>query len=147
MCATPATDGRSTPSFGHEGTERPIHRPNDPEEPQEYDRGQKQCHTLKNLLVIHETGHMCFLRHTCEGKASANSTVVTRPLCSHGPNEGLPTFVMVILEDALMGPTPLRPRQDVAGRLGARPARIATTAAAARARSTGGEATPGLERR
>src|SRR5262245_46792122 len=71
MCATPATDGRSTLPFGHEGTERPIHRPNDPEEPQEYDRGQKQCHTLKNLLVIHETGHMCFLRHTCEGKASA----------------------------------------------------------------------------
>jgi hypothetical protein len=58
------------PPFLHDGTERPIQRPKDPEEPQEYDRGKKKCHTLKTLLVIHETCHMFFLSHTCAGKAS-----------------------------------------------------------------------------
>src|SRR6266850_5588583 len=38
-------------------------------------------------------------------------------------------------------------RPGCGGPFGARPALTATTAAAARARSTGGEATPGLERR
>ena len=57
----------------HDGTERPIQRPKDPEEPPESDRGQKTCHTLKNLLVINETCHIFFLSHTCEGKASDKS--------------------------------------------------------------------------
>jgi DDE superfamily endonuclease len=61
------------PPFWHGGTERPIHRPTDPEEPQAYDSGQKKCHTLKNLLVINETCHVCFWSHTCEGKASDKS--------------------------------------------------------------------------
>ena len=70
-----ARDGREvhhTP-FGPDGTERPIHRPRDPEEPQEYDSGKQQCHTLKNLLVITATCHIGFLSHTCEGKASDKS--------------------------------------------------------------------------
>jgi hypothetical protein len=70
-----AGDGRGghhTPLW-HDGTERPIHRPTDPEEQQEYDRGQKKCHTLKNLLVITETCHVGFLSHTCEGQASDKS--------------------------------------------------------------------------
>jgi hypothetical protein len=54
----------------HDGTERPIQRPKDPEEQQAYDRGKKKCHTLKNLLVIQETGDVCFLSPTWEGKAS-----------------------------------------------------------------------------
>jgi hypothetical protein len=54
----------------HEGTERPIQRPTDPEEQQEYDSGQKKCHTRKNLVVINEMCHICFLSHTYEGKAS-----------------------------------------------------------------------------
>jgi hypothetical protein len=49
--------------------ERPIHRPADPEEQPEYYRGKKKCHTLKNLLVIDESCHMCFLSATDEGKA------------------------------------------------------------------------------
>jgi hypothetical protein len=57
----------------HAGTERPIHRPTDPAEPQEYYRGKTKCHTLKNLLVITETCHVCFLSHTSEGKASDKS--------------------------------------------------------------------------
>jgi DDE superfamily endonuclease len=61
------------PPVGHDGTERPIHRPTAPEEPQEYDRGKQKCHTLKTLLVITETWHMCFLSHTYEGKASDKS--------------------------------------------------------------------------
>ena len=56
--------------FWHDGTARPIHRPSDPEEPQEYDSGKKTCHTLNNLLVITETCQVCFLRHTSEGQAS-----------------------------------------------------------------------------
>jgi len=70
---THPTDGRSTPPFWHDGTERPIHRPADPEEQQEYYSGKKKCHTLKNLLVINEICHVCFLSHTYEGKASDKS--------------------------------------------------------------------------
>jgi hypothetical protein len=74
MFETQVTDGRSTPPpFWHDGTERPIHRPKDPEEQQEYYSGKKKCHTLKNLLVINETCHLGFLSHTCEGKASDKS--------------------------------------------------------------------------
>ena len=50
-----------------------IHRPIDPAEQQEYYSGKKKCHTLKNLLVITETCHVCFLSHTYEGKASDKS--------------------------------------------------------------------------
>jgi hypothetical protein len=74
MFETHATDGRSTtPPFWHDGTERPIPRPQDPEEQQAYDRGKKTCHPLKTLLVSNETCPMCFLSHTCEGKASDKS--------------------------------------------------------------------------
>jgi hypothetical protein len=54
-------------------TERPIQRPKDSEEQPEYYNGKKKCHTLKNLLLINETCHVCFLSHTCEGKASEKS--------------------------------------------------------------------------
>jgi DDE superfamily endonuclease len=70
--ATDRSLGSLLPFF-HEGTERPIQRPKDPEEQQEYDRGKKTCHTLKNLLVINETCHVCFLSHTYEGKAADQS--------------------------------------------------------------------------
>lgn len=59
--------------FFHDGTERPIQRPKDPEEQQEYYSGKKKGHTLKNLLVINEICHVCFLSDTCEGKASDKS--------------------------------------------------------------------------
>jgi hypothetical protein len=48
--------------------ERPIHRPIDPEDQQDYYSGKKTCHTVKNLLIIDETGHICFLSATVEGK-------------------------------------------------------------------------------
>jgi Helix-turn-helix of DDE superfamily endonuclease/DDE superfamily endonuclease len=59
--------------FFHDGTERPIHRPKDPEDQHEYDSGKKKCHTRKNLLVINETWHLGFWSHTCAGKASDKS--------------------------------------------------------------------------
>jgi hypothetical protein len=70
-----AFDGRRIPDSPcwHDGTERPIHRPSDPEEPQEYDSGKKTCHTLKHLLVITATCQGCCLSHTAEGKASDKS--------------------------------------------------------------------------
>ena len=73
--ARDATDKRfpDSPPCWHDGTERPIQRPKDPEEPQEYDRGKKTCHTLKNLVMIQETCHICFLSHTYEGNASDKS--------------------------------------------------------------------------
>jgi hypothetical protein len=65
--------GAHVPPFWHDGTERPIHRPADPEEQQEYYSGKKKCHTLKNLLVINESCHICFLSATYEGKADDQS--------------------------------------------------------------------------
>jgi hypothetical protein len=57
----------------HNGPERPIQRPKDAEEQPEYYSGKKKGQTLKNLLVINETCHVCFLSYTCEGKASDKS--------------------------------------------------------------------------
>jgi hypothetical protein len=56
------------PPFWYDGTERPIHRPTDPEDQQDYDSGKKKCHTVKNLLIIDETCHIYCLRDTVEGK-------------------------------------------------------------------------------
>jgi hypothetical protein len=67
-------EGRAcAPPFWHDGTERPIHRPIDPEEQQDYYSGKKKCHTVKNLLVSNEACHVCFLSATYEGKAHDKS--------------------------------------------------------------------------
>jgi DDE superfamily endonuclease len=65
--------GHVPPPFWHDGTERPIHRPRDAEEQQEYYSGKKKGHTLKTLLVIDETCQICFLSATYEGKANDKS--------------------------------------------------------------------------
>ena len=57
----------------HEGTARPIQRPQDPEEPPEDGRGPKHCHRRHHLRVLHETGHVCFWSHTDDGNASEKS--------------------------------------------------------------------------
>jgi hypothetical protein len=62
--------GARVPPCWHDGTARPIHRPANPEDQQEYDSGKKKCHTIKNLLVIDEACQMCFLSATYEGKAN-----------------------------------------------------------------------------
>ena len=73
--AREARDRRSVdmPPFVPDGTERPIQRPQDPEEQEEYDRGKKKRHTRKNLLVINETCPIAFLSSTYEGRASDQS--------------------------------------------------------------------------
>jgi DDE superfamily endonuclease len=57
----------------HEGPERPSHRPIDPEDQQDYDRGKKTCHPITDLLVIEETCHICFWSASVEGKAPDKS--------------------------------------------------------------------------
>lgn len=69
-CAAQDRRDCAFPPFWHDGTERPIQRPKDPAEQEDYYSGKKKRHTLKNLLVINETCHICFLSLTCEGKAS-----------------------------------------------------------------------------
>jgi hypothetical protein len=61
------------PPCWHDGTERTIHRPIDPEDQQEYSSGKQKCHTINNRLMIDETGHICFLGATSEGKANDKS--------------------------------------------------------------------------
>jgi hypothetical protein len=67
----PTDDGWGhLPPLWHDGPERPIHRPRDGEEQQEYDSGKKKCHTINNLLIIDETCQICVLSATYEGKAN-----------------------------------------------------------------------------
>lgn len=54
--------------FFHDGTERPINRPQDPEEQELYYSGKKKQHTVKNDLVIDEPCKVRFLSNTVEGK-------------------------------------------------------------------------------
>ena len=55
------------PPCWQDGTARPLHRPTDPEDPQDYDRGQKQRHTVKTLRVIAESGPLGFVSATDDG--------------------------------------------------------------------------------
>jgi DDE superfamily endonuclease/Helix-turn-helix of DDE superfamily endonuclease len=54
--------------FIHDGTERPINRPQDPEEQRLYYSGKQKKHTIKNDIVIDEPCKIRFLSDTVEGK-------------------------------------------------------------------------------
>ena len=54
--------------FVHDGTERPINRPQDPEEQHLYYSGKQKKHTLKNDLIIDESCKIRFVSETVEGK-------------------------------------------------------------------------------
>ena len=54
--------------FVHDGTERPINRPQDPQEQHLYYSGKQKQHTVKNDLVIDEPCKIRFLSETVEGK-------------------------------------------------------------------------------
>ena len=54
--------------FVHDGTERPINRPQDPEEQHLYYSGKQKKHTLKNDLIIDEPCKIRFVSETVEGK-------------------------------------------------------------------------------
>ena len=54
--------------FWHDGTERPINRPQDPEEQKLYYSGKQKRNTVKNDVVIDEPCKIRFLSDTVEGK-------------------------------------------------------------------------------
>jgi hypothetical protein len=54
--------------FIPDGTERPINRPQDPEEQHLYYSGKQKKHTIKNDIVIDEPCKIRFLSDTVEGK-------------------------------------------------------------------------------
>lgn len=54
--------------FFHDGTERPIQRPSDPEKQDLYYSGKKKSHTVKNDLIGNEEARIIFLTDTMEGK-------------------------------------------------------------------------------
>lgn len=59
---------RTTHLFFHDGTERPINRPLDPDEQRFHYSGKKKQHTLKNLLLIADNCRIRFLSSTYEGR-------------------------------------------------------------------------------
>ena len=54
--------------YFHDGTERPIPRPVDPDAQKRYYSGKKKAHTVKNVVVSTLVGRILFLSPTCEGK-------------------------------------------------------------------------------
>ena len=58
---------KSTPFF-HDGTERPIQRPKDPETQTAYYSGKKKRHTVKNNLIINADCKVVLLTPSCEGR-------------------------------------------------------------------------------
>ncbi len=58
------------PALAIDGTERPIHRPKDPQKQKTYYSGKKKRHTLKNNLVVGVNDRTIkYLSDTYEGKA------------------------------------------------------------------------------
>ncbi len=54
--------------YFHDGTERSIQRPSDPDEQKTYYSGKKKEHTVKNNVLINESCQILFLTETVEGK-------------------------------------------------------------------------------
>jgi hypothetical protein len=54
--------------FFHDGTERPVQRPLDDDEQQEYYSGKKKTHTIKNIVLIDDTCTVRFLSASYAGK-------------------------------------------------------------------------------
>lgn len=54
--------------FFHDGVERPIPRPCDPETQRKFYSGKARTHTIKNNLLINENCRVLFLTATVEGK-------------------------------------------------------------------------------
>src|SRR5713101_4255133 len=77
----------SSPPFCHDGTERPIPRPNDPTEQKTCYSGKKKRHMLKNLLLINAALRILFLSETQPGsvhdKRMADTTPYPLPAGSH----------------------------------------------------------------
>jgi hypothetical protein len=73
--------------FFHDGTERPIPRPIDPEKQRLFYSGKAKMHTVKNNLLIDESCRILFLTTTVEGKRHdkklADETKYILPKGSH----------------------------------------------------------------
>jgi hypothetical protein len=65
---TTPIDPEAPPFFCHDGTERPIHRPKDDDEQEDYYSGKKKDHTIKNVVIIDATGAIRFLSATYAGR-------------------------------------------------------------------------------
>jgi hypothetical protein len=63
-----AFDEESSALFFHDGTERSINRPLDPETQKTFYSGKKKGHTVKNDLIGNEAAQIIFLTDTMEGK-------------------------------------------------------------------------------
>lgn len=59
---------REAPFFFHDGTERPINRPKDPEEQKSHYSGKKKQHTVCNNVLINLSCEILFLSDTYEGR-------------------------------------------------------------------------------
>jgi hypothetical protein len=85
-CATVRFD-RESPPFCHDGTERRIVRPQDPDEQKSCYSGKKKCHTVKNVLLVNARLTILFLSDTYEGSAHdkriADATPYPLPSGSH----------------------------------------------------------------
>src|ERR671929_2418768 len=66
---------RSYPLFYHDGTERPVQRPVDTDEQEEYYSGKKKGHTVKNILLIGASCAIEYLSPTHAGKWHEKSIV------------------------------------------------------------------------
>ena len=55
-------------TFFHNGTERPMQRPKDPEAQKVYYSGKKKQHTVKNNLMINAESKVVLLTPSCEGR-------------------------------------------------------------------------------
>ncbi|MBK9713852.1 MAG: hypothetical protein IPO81_21515 [Kouleothrix sp.] len=65
--ATGSCGSTNRAPFFHDGTERPITRPKDPDEQSAWYSGKKKRHTVKNVLLGAATGTVPFLSDTYEG--------------------------------------------------------------------------------
>src|ERR671929_1052742 len=65
----------SRPPFYHDGTERPVQRPIDADEQEEYYSGKKKGHTVKNILLIGASCAIEYLSPTHAGKWHEKSIV------------------------------------------------------------------------
>lgn len=54
--------------FLMDGTQRPINRPKDADEQEEYYSGKKKCHSVTNNLISHRGGKVFFLSDTYSGR-------------------------------------------------------------------------------
>jgi len=72
-------DGARLPPVGHDGTERPIERPQAPAAQTRFDRGKTKCHPVKNMLLINAALTMLFRSETDAGSTHEKRIVDGTP--------------------------------------------------------------------